>query len=528
MKILNWSHNYDFFPLLEKVSHVQEDEKIVIQMHKKNQAWWYHIALFARLFPQKHIIFICRDQRLRFLLKQYWFISYPSIQHISETIPDSAFILQENLWPWEYVRFTASRCISRSISWIKENTPKKNIDIFTVRHSSWYVLVLGIVVVLLLIIGIVSLTSPHATIIINPQVTLQNAIGNIVFMSEEAISSDTQVPLRKQIFPFEIQKKYTVSTYDTTKVRRASWKVSIVNTRTEPLRLKPQTRIAFDAIIYRTVSWVEVPPAKDSTPGELTITVVADPLTSVGPTGAKANIPANTPLIIPGLSPDIHEDIFVKSVEDFTGWEDAFFPLLTEEEKKRLEDLFREYFLTEAQASIQKDFNQDADFLPVPLPEAVIPFDISVEADQPVWSTSAEITFTGWWDFLLYLYDRNHLRKILVKLAQSHLLRGVESYSDTMKPPVIVSVLSQSKDPDPFSIKATAQIEIQVLYDFESTAGRKTLQNILSDLLWAEKERVEKTLLNHPYIKDVHIRLTPFWSRKLPTNLESIDIQVKK
>jgi uncharacterized membrane protein HdeD (DUF308 family) len=59
---------------------------------------------------------------------------------------------------------------------MKDKTPKKKLDIFTVRHSSWYVLFLGIVVVLLLIIGIVSLTSPHATIMISPQVTLQNAI----------------------------------------------------------------------------------------------------------------------------------------------------------------------------------------------------------------------------------------------------------------------------------------------------------------------------------------------------------------
>ena len=59
----------------------------------------------------------------------------------------------------------------------------------------------------------------------------------------------------------------------------------------------------------------------------------------------------------------------------------------------------------------------------------------------------------------------------------------MESFTDTFKPPVIVSVLSRSQDSDPFSIKATAQIEIQVLYDFESTAGKKTIQNILSDLL---------------------------------------------
>lgn len=528
MKIFNWSHPNEFSNLIESLSHTEGDDKVVIQISRKSQAWWYHIALLARLYSQKNIIFVCRDQRLRSLLKQYGFVSYSSIQSVSDVIPEWAYILQENLWPLEYVRFVIMRFLTRSLSWIKEKTPKKKPDIFTVRHSSWYVLMLGIVVVLLLIIGIVSLTSPHATIMISPQITLQNAIGNIVFMSEDALSADTQVPLRKQIFPFEIQKKYTVSTYDATKVHRAAGKISITNTRSEPLRLKPQTRVVFEDVVFRTAWWIEVPAAADSTPGEFTVNVIADALSTAGPIWAKANIPANTPLTFPWLTSDIHEGIFVKSIEDFKGWEDTFYPLLTEDEKKRLEALFREHFLAEAQASIQKNFNQDADFIPVPLPEAIVPFEVTVQADQTVGSTSPEITFTGKGDFLLYLYDKNHLRKILIKLAQSHLLRWVESYTDTFKPPVIVSVLSQSKDPDPFSIKATAQIEIQVLYDFESTAGRKTLQNILSDVLWAEKERVEKTLLNHPYIKDVHIRLTPFWSRKLPSTLDAIDIQVEK
>lgn len=191
------------------------------------------------------------------------------------------------------------RFFGRSIAWFKENTPKKKLDIFTVRHSSWYVLVLGIVVVLLLIIGIVSLTSPHATIMISPQITLQNAIGNIVLMSEDAITADTQVPLRKQILPFETQKRYVVSTYDTTKVHRASGKISITNTRSEILRLKPQTRVVFEDVIFRTAGWIEVPAATDSTPGEFTVKVIADALSSAGPVGAKANIPANTPLTFP-------------------------------------------------------------------------------------------------------------------------------------------------------------------------------------------------------------------------------------
>jgi len=220
---------------------------------------------------------------------------------------------------------------------------------------------------------------------ISPQVTLQNAIGNIVFMSEDSITADTQVPLRKQIIPFEIQKKYTITTYDVSKVHRASGKIKITNTRSESINLKPQTRVVLDDIVYRTQGWLEIPAAQDSTPGEVTVGVVADAMLSTGGlTGIKGNILTGTQLMFPGLDPQIHEGVSVVTTEDFRGGEDGFFPLLTEEEKKRIETQFQAYFLSAAQESIEKNFNKDVDFIPLPLPEAITPFQVEIHSDQEV------------------------------------------------------------------------------------------------------------------------------------------------
>lgn len=138
-----------------------------------------------------------------------------------------------------------------------------------------------------------------------------------------------------------------------------------------------------------------------------------------------------------------------------------------------------------------------------------------------------EITFEGKANFMTYLYHQPTLRKILLETAKSHLLENTESLVEiSNSPPDIIATLSKTEEP--FSIKATAQIPVQILYDFSSTTGQKTLQNILSDLLDADAERAQKTLLNHPYVKTIDIRLTPFWSSRLPATLDRIYIKIKK
>lgn len=130
---------------------------------------------------------------------------------------------------------------------------------------------------------------------------------------------------------------------------------------------------------------------------------------------------------------------------------------------------------------------------------------------------------------MIYLYHVATLRKILLDIAQTHLLEHTESLVEISEtPPDIIAVLSMNKIDEPWNIKATAQIPVQVLYDFSSSVGQKTIQNILSDLLNADTERAEKTLLNHPYIKSVDIRLTPFWTKKLPNTLDKIYIKIQE
>lgn len=377
-------------------------------------------------------------------------------------------------------------------------------------------------------IGIVSLTSPHASLIITPQTSIQNAIKNVVFVPQDQMGAPDQIPLQKDIFSFELKKTYSVNTFDTTSLSRARGKVRILNAGIENLRLRPQTRLTAGSLIFRSTTWIDIPPARDSQPGEVLVDVIADPVGSDGVLmGKKGNIAQNTSLTIPGLPSKDQENIVAVAHENFTGGDDTHTSLLTQEEYDRIEKVFKEQIISDAQSYESKHYDKKADFIPLPIPDALSILDISDSADVPVGSRVSEVTFSGKANFMIYLYHQPTLRKILLETAKNHLLENTESLVEISdSPPDIIATLS--KTDEPFSIKATAQIPVQILYDFSSSTGQKTLQNILSDLLDADAERAQKTLLNHPYIKAVDIRLTPFWSHKLPATLDRIYIKIEK
>lgn len=389
-------------------------------------------------------------------------------------------------------------------------------------------LILGIIIVLLLMVGIVSLTSPHASVIITPQASIQNAVKNVVFVPEDELGDPEQISLRKDIFPFELKKSFRVNAYDPTSLQKSRGSIKILNGSTESLRIRPQTRLTAGALVFRTESWVEIPGASDSTPGEVVTTVTADAVGTDGVlVGRRGNIMRNTPLVFPGLTAKDHENIVVTAMDDFIGGDDTHKALLTQEEYARIEKVFREEITNNAREFAKKKYDNDADFIPLPIPDGLNTLDMTVTADAVVGSQVDEIVFSGKANYLIYLYDVATLRKILLQTAQNHLLEHTESLVEiSNSPPDIIAILT--KTDEPFMVKATAQIPVQILYDFTSSTGQKTLQNILSDLLDADVDRAQKTLLNHPYVKSVNIRLTPFWSHKLPSNLDAIYIKIEK
>lgn len=149
MQIYNWKKTSDFLQLLDYLQ--EAEDECIVSVGKRAVLGWFHIAFIKHLHPSKKIIFITKDDRLRKILKQSGYKHFSSIQEVYQYLPEGLQIMKENVSIPDYIRFHSSKFFSRFFGYIKYFKPKQP-DIFEVKHSSWYVLMLGIVTILLLMI----------------------------------------------------------------------------------------------------------------------------------------------------------------------------------------------------------------------------------------------------------------------------------------------------------------------------------------------------------------------------------------
>lgn len=264
MHIINWKKSSEFTVILHDIRTSEDDCVIIIG--RFTVLGWYHIHLIHSLFPHKKITFISRSDRIKKLAKHLGYRVIPSIQEIDQVLPEGFEIARENVTTLDYIRYVLQKFIRKSTYSVKSLSPERT-DIFTIKHSSWYMLVLGITIALLLMVGIVSLTSTQATLIITPQINIHNATKNVTFVLQENITDPvTQVPLKKHTFTFNSIKKYPVKSFDPTSLKRASGTIRIINSSTQDLNLLAQTRVSTDTLVFRLQRGIKVPAAKDSVP----------------------------------------------------------------------------------------------------------------------------------------------------------------------------------------------------------------------------------------------------------------------
>lgn len=170
-------------------------------------------------------------------------------------------------------------------------------------------------------IGIVSLTTPHAVVTITPQINIQNAIHNFTFVEEEnSTGAPFEIPVRRDILSTKLEKTYNVNTYDPASLQLARGVITIKNYSNQTLNIKPQSRVLSGVLLFRTEDWVTIEPANGSEPSETTVRVVSEANATDGSfMGERGNVLKDTVFSFPGLSEEYSEGLVMVAREDFFG-----------------------------------------------------------------------------------------------------------------------------------------------------------------------------------------------------------------
>lgn len=86
MKVINWKTSSDFNLLLDVLRESTEDVAIVI--NKNTPLGWFHVGILRQLFPHGKFVFICRDIRIKKILKQSGYQVFQSIQEMNRVLPE--------------------------------------------------------------------------------------------------------------------------------------------------------------------------------------------------------------------------------------------------------------------------------------------------------------------------------------------------------------------------------------------------------------------------------------------------------
>ncbi len=121
-------------------------------------------------------------------------------------------------------------------------------------------------------------------ITITPQISIRPISANIVYaqgFSGSLLAARNTLSLRQVDIPATYTMRFQLETVDPNSTSNARGVITIYNETTTAQALKPQTRfVTLDGIVFRSVNWVNVPPAKSlngiTEMGTIDVDIVAD------------------------------------------------------------------------------------------------------------------------------------------------------------------------------------------------------------------------------------------------------------
>jgi hypothetical protein len=441
---------------------------------------------------------------------------------------------------FEYFRYEIKRGIQYLWFVFFERTQANKRIIHMKKNGSHFALIIvGLIMSMTLLLFIFHFAVSKTIVTIVPQISIRPISTNVVYVEStgSSLSAKNTLALRKIKIPVSHSMKFQLETVDPNSTTNARGVITIYNELPSEQALKPQTRfITLDGIVFRSLNWIAVPPARTINWITEMWSIDVDVMAAVrddagGIIGEKWNVSAGIDFTIPGLKFN-RDKIYAKSKTDFVGWEAPRIHIVAEEEVKKLTWLLKEQLHRVARNALQKNLDEkkqvsgDDFVLFIGDGVAFTGETYGIVSGQKYGDFSEEIEMQWTVTVTALAYDKRATVEYLTEIFRDWLLNGTDQevaiHPDTLR---VSSVISRS--PDDSVIKATMEMNTSIAHDFEDPKNQLThyLKVTIAGLL---KSEAVTRLLNTGHVKDVSISSYPFWNRSVSWNIDNIEFVIKK
>lgn len=428
--------------------------------------------------------------------------------------------------------------ISKKDNQKKEKTQGSSLVLIAPNKKALF----GLVAVSLAILMMISyIALPGATLVLTPKSNVIEVPKNVILADAERNRAELDTRPSNMIPSYrittQIDKVFTFQATgkDAQGGKTATGKVKIQNTSANDWPLVPKTRFqTADGLVYRIDKQVVVPGGSTDKPGEMEVTVVADPVDAFGqPTGERGNIKGEVKFFLPALSSENQKKIFAVNNGDFSGGVTNVIKFISKEDveaaKIKMENELKASAEAELKALITKKNETQNTKLALLVGKNLIEYGAAKVVIPPNIEGQKLDSFDVKGSLVVggIAYDRDELvsilnREIKLKKNPEKTIASVDEDSLTYK----------LVDNDKASQKVTITATIQGIEEFEVSPkkenGERLIKKIKESILGKDIREARDFVQNLPEIEKVEISTWPAWAPTLPSVPDNIKVEIKR
>jgi len=461
---------------------------------------------------------------------------------IKYSITDNPDLVEYNYTFLEYFLYTFKSYFRE----IKDVFLQKNNDSVLYKYNKrywnwkiWYFITF-IFFSLFLLIFIFYFAVNKTYIYITPEIEVKTKAKNFIFTEmreDEYVLDENTIKLKKIEKIVSITDKFWTSWISEETISNSRWKITLYNLFSDEVDLKENTRVETASWVTFLIEWsVSIPASSVSWTGQVipwkidAYAVSRSHDSNWKISWSKANIWSWTTLILPWLKED-KEKLYAIVISDFKWANDNYTKVLTKEDIENAKLLLRWKIENEALKQIKNDISESNKVNNVEFEILWIDDIIKYSNFEIFWLENLnpgdkKEKFELWWTIKIstYSYNKELLINKMKNDINNNIIANIEEILEINSSSLRIANILWNEN-HPYSIKATAQVEVLFIHNFLSKTN-SYVERLKTIVAWMDKEEAEKILLNNSKISNVKIETKPFFIDSISKITDNIIFKV--